>query len=173
MQQSVAKCSKVRNKVESSRSQSGSVYNKGIEPKEPLFMNLTDVVDANGDDHNDHNDHNDKNDHNHHNYHGDHDQMSTIVIAYFSAVARTVIRSCSRLQTCGHCWWQNFTTVWRLWDFLNFLLEPYLWKVLNPPTPVLMRIVPQVLFEQMTLIKNGSQLSTAQYSARNNCPSSR
>ena len=100
-------------------------------------------------------------------------KMSTIVIAYFSAVARTVIRSCSRLQTCGHCWWQNFTTVWRHWDFLNFLFEPYFWKVLNPPTPVLMGIVPQVLFEQMTLIKNGSQLSSAQYSARNNCPSSR
>ena len=70
MQQSSTKCSKVRNKVESSRSQSGSVYNKGIEPKEPLFMNLTDVVDANGDDHNDHTDHNDYD----HNYHGDHDQ---------------------------------------------------------------------------------------------------
>ena len=40
----------MRNKVESSRSQSGSVYNKGIEPKEPLFMNLTDVVEANDDD---------------------------------------------------------------------------------------------------------------------------
>ena len=50
VQQSSTKCSKVRNKVESSRSQSGSVYNKGIEPKEPLFMNLTDVVEANDDD---------------------------------------------------------------------------------------------------------------------------